>query len=228
VSRMFKFITDTINPVGGRCPYGCSYCWAQGEKGLVNRYDMRKYRGAPFLDEKVLRKRFGSGEFLFAVDMRDLFSGDVPRGMIVRVLEWMGESPEADFLLLTKNPKRYGDFVGLIPGNVVLGATIESNRDYPEVSNAPPQSWRLKAMEQVRYHFRGHRLFVSIEPILDCDPWDFADRIMRIEPWKVAVGFDNYGNRLPEPSLEKVERLISYLEQFTEVERKTIRRAWWA
>jgi hypothetical protein len=46
-------------------------------------------------------------------------------------------------------------------------------------------------------------------------------------PWKVAVGYDNYGNGLDEPLLLKTDTFIELLEEFTEVERKTIRKAWW-
>jgi len=226
-SRMFPFITCTANPLGGRCPGGCVYCWAQGEKGLAKKWDMEKYEGAPRLYEKVLKKRYGSGDFVFVVDMRDLFSPDVPREMILEILGWQEESPEAWFLDLTKWPERYLEFVGEIPVNVVLGATVESNRDHPMVSRAPSLSSRLESMARVREAFPDHRLFVSVEPILKHDLGGFLEPLKVLRPWKVAVGYDNYKYQLDEPSKSDTDDLAWSLQQFTDVVVKTIRKAWW-
>jgi len=227
MSRMFSFITCTANPLGGECPGGCVYCWAQSEKGLAKKYNMEKYQGPPVLYEKVLRSRYGPGDFVFVVDMRDLFSPDVPRGMILRVLGWLGESPEAEFLLLTKWPERYLEFVGEVPLNVVLGATVESSRDHSGVSFAPSCPSRLEAMARVREAFPDHLLFVSVEPILKFDLGEFVESLKRLRPWKGAVGYDNYGYRLNEPKKSDTDDLAWILQQFTDVEVKTIRKAWW-
>jgi len=61
---------------------------------------------------------------------------------------------------------------------------------------------------------------ISIEPIMDFDVEDFCLYIERIKPEFVYVGFDNYGNNLPEPSIEKVEEFLSRLRGFTEVKEK--------
>jgi len=223
---MFSFITGTSNPLGGKCPGGCVYCWAQGEKGLAKRYNMEKYEGGPRLYEKVLRKRYGPDEFVFVVDMRDLFSPDVSREMILRVLEWLRESPDAWFLLLTKWPERYLEFVGEIPLNVVLGATIESNQHHPEVSSAPSCPSRLEAMTRVRKAFPEHRLFVSVEPILTFELEGFVEALKKLRPWKVALGHDNYGYELSEPCEADTRDLRLSLQQFTDVDVKNIRKAW--
>jgi hypothetical protein len=39
----------------------------------------------------------------------------------------LAKHPKTWFLLLTKNPERYKDFLGSMPKNVVLGATIETD-----------------------------------------------------------------------------------------------------
>lgn len=226
-SRMFKFITCTKNPLGGKCPGDCIYCWAQSKKGLANRYQMKKYRGPPTLYEDVLKERFGEGDFLFVVDMRDLFSPDVPSYMIYRVLDWIGESPDAWFLLLTKWPGRYLEFRDVMPRNAVLGATITSNRGYWELSKAPENFHRLGAMLNVAKAYPKNRVFLSVEPILKFDYDHFSKALFILRPWKIAVGYDNYWNRLPEPALEKTEELLDFLERYFDVERKSIRKAWW-
>jgi hypothetical protein len=66
-------------------------------------------------------------------------------------------------------------------------------------------------------------LFISIEPGLDFDFDDMA-WLEELRPWGVAVGYDNYGNHLPEPPLGKTWRLIEWLEGFTTVYRKNLNR----
>ena len=227
MSRMFSFITGTCNPLGGVCPGLCSYCWAQSEKGLAKRYGHIKYQGPPRLYAEVLRRRYREGDFIFDCDMRDKYSPDVPDEMIHRVYEWQAASPEAVWLDLTKYPTRYPGLLRYVPGNVVLGATIETDLCIsPGISRAPQPSLRLEAMERVARNTRNE-LFVSVEPIMSFRLEEFAGSLKRIDPWMVAVGYDNYGNTLPEPPLEETERLIELLEEFTYVERKTIRKAWW-
>ena len=253
MSRMFPFITTTWNPLGGRCPHRCIYCWSQGEKGLINRYNMQKYWGEPRLIEKELNLRFKPGEFVFVQDMSDLWARKVPSEMIAKVLDVVEASPHATFLFLTKNPLRYVTFMDRLEalGNIILGCTVESNQynwllseyrmghglvRYDEISKAPPPPKRLNVMKNIRRDHPDLQLFISVEPILDftLTAWDsafedftFQNQIRNIKPWAVAVGYDNYGHKLPEPPLDKTLKLIEELEKFTKVYRKTLRRAWY-
>jgi len=233
-SRMFSFITKRWNPLGGECLHGCSYCWAQGPKGLAKKHNMKKYQGEPRLIESIC-KRFKADDFVFVCDMCDLFGDWVPSDDIKIVLGRIAGSP-AQFLLLTKNPKRYLEMLDFLPKNAVLGCTIESDRCYPAVSNALNQTERLEWMailaRIIQYRLgkgkQGNRLFVSVEPVLDFDRDIFSDYLCRwIGPWAVAVGYDNYKNRLLEPPLAKTIELIEALERSgITVFRKTLREAW--
>lgn len=227
MSNMFSFITRTGNPLGGKCPGRCSYCWAQSKKGFARRFNMIKYTGEARLYDAVLDTRYGEGDFIFVCDMRDLFSPDVTRTMILRVFKWIRESPDAEFLLLSKWPTRYLHYLDDFPENAVVGATIETDRRiHISISRAPPTVYRIEAMQYVAKEI-DNRIFLSSEPILDFNIEMFEWKIHKMRPWKVAVGYDNYGNKLPEPSLEKTEKLIEGLRKFTEVELKTLRKAWW-
>ena len=242
MSRMFPFITTTWNPLGGRCPHRCIYCWSQSEKGLVIRLNMQKYQGEPRLIEKELNRRFKPGEFVFVQDMSDLFAENVPAALISKVLRKIKQFPKTTFLLQTKNPRRYIQFLLLnqIPRNAILGVTVETSTStfntpskftsYEEISSAPLPAFRLSWMHAISSSNLPHvnrRIFVSIEPVLDFDLEIFVACIKAIKPWAVAVGYDNYGHHLPEPPLEKTLRLIQELEKFTTVYRKTVRKAWW-
>jgi hypothetical protein len=81
---------------------------------------------------------------------------------------------------------------------------------------------RARAMIDLRYD----RKFLSIEPIMDFDLEIFVSWIENMSPIHVAVGYDNYHNNLPEPSLSKTSQLIEKLNEFTEVRKRTLREAW--
>jgi hypothetical protein len=61
---------------------------------------------------------------------------------------------------------------------------------------------------------------VTIEPIMDFDLGPLALLISSIRPEQVNIGADSGRNHLPEPSKEKIEKLISNLEGFTKVHQK--------
>jgi DNA repair photolyase len=153
----------------------------------------------------------------------------VPYEYIEEVLTVAGEQPDVKFLFMTKNPKRYFDVVcedsaGTL-ANCTLGATVESDANYPKLSKAPPQSDRLHHMTKLSE--LGVKTFVSVEPILDFTP-GFETDLYRIRPWAVAVGYDNYKNYLPEPSLKRTQDLISKLRKAgITVYEKTLRKAWY-
>jgi len=153
--------------------------------------------------------------------MGDLFCYEVPDTWIIRVLHTIEKNPDSRFLLLTKNPLRYFDFLELFPSNVILGATIESDRDW-DVSDAPHPMERLLAMKKLPWDDK----FIAIEPILDFNNV-FVDFLEKINPRTVYVGYDNYNHKLPEPELEKTKWLVSELKKFTNVNVKTLRKAWW-
>ena len=227
LSRMFSFITGTANPLGGECPGGCSYCWSQGKRGLVQRRRMSKYEGPPRLYPKVLKKRYGRGDFIFDCGMRDKYSPDVPDEMIFEIYRWQEMSQFAWFLDLTKWPTRYPSLLSMVPKNVVIGATIETDKPIShEVSRAPSPKARLEAMRQVAEN-TSHRTFVSVEPIMKFSP-SFIDRLLDLKPWAIAVGYDNYNNDLSEPSFSETMELVNELrhDDIT-VWEKTIRNAWW-
>ena len=215
MSKMFSWITKTWNPICGECPHHCRGCWAAE---LAKRYSMTKYQGEPRIDEKQINRKFKKGDFVFVQDMSDLFAETVPRYVILRVLFQIAKSPDAQFLLLTKNPKRYNGLP--IPDNCVCGATIETDMEY-DLTDAPMRTTRIRSMVALKHK---HKM-VSIEPIRKFTS-NFFPSLSFIEPEFVAVGYDNYNNGFDEPRLEITEILIRQFEAYhIKVYRKTLREA---
>lgn len=100
------------------------------------------------LDEpKKLRKP----SRIFVVSMGDLFGEWVPRSWIDAVLKVVAESPKHTFIFLTKNPRRYSEFI--FPSNAWVGTTVTSASDLH----------RADHLENVKG--AGVR-YLSVEPIL--------------------------------------------------------------
>ena len=180
----------------------------------------------PKLVMSAFNRKFKPGDFVFVSDMGDMWGDWVPRDWILRVLKYIRRYPRSTFLFLTKNPARYHEFLDFMPENVVLGATIETNRDTltAEISRAPPPSKRYHAMRTLPWP----RKLISIEPVLDFDHEILLKWVLDIGPELVYIGYDNYNNRLREPSLAKTKRLIDDLKNHgVRVEIKTLRPEWY-
>ena len=102
--------------------------------------------------------------------------------------------------------------------NIIFGTTIETNTTYP-IHNAPPPEARAYWIEKLRRELsRG--VMITIEPILDFDVVTMINWLTDIKPLWVNIGADSKGHKLPEPSPEKVKKLIEELKKFTEVKVK--------
>jgi DNA repair photolyase len=224
--KMFNIVSGTWNPVTG-CLYNCNYCWARKLATTKLQNSHRYLKGfKPNLNDAEFRSKFGKGDLVFVSDMGDLFGDFIPSEWIARVLDRISDYPEADFLLMTKNPKRYNEFLPRMPKNAILGVTIETNYDeivqIDKVSTAPLPSERYNSMKGLDWN----RKLVSIEPILDFDLKTFKRWIEDIYPFLVYIGYDNYNHKLREPILKMTLNLISMISENALVIKKTIRPAW--
>ena len=223
---MFNIVTATWNPISG-CLYNCNYCWARDLATTKLKNSQRYSKGfKPSLNEKEFNQRFGKGDLIFVSDMGDMFGDFTPDNWIEQVFDHIRQFPEADFLFMTKNPRRYLSILPLIPKNAILGATIETNNDEiiqtDKVSCAPLPSNRYEAMKTLEWN----RKMVSIEPILDFNLITFSAWIQDINPIVIYVGYDNYSHKLREPTLKQTNSLLDNLPASSLVIRKTIGPAW--
>lgn len=215
MDNMYKWITRTRNFIGGECPHQCRYCYVTTFKKMFPALK-NKYSGGLRLIEKELKMSEGRGQTVFVQDCGDLFAQEVPSEMIEKVLSHCCDYPLNRYLFQTKNPKRFLDFINKFPKNTILGTTIESDRNYPDLSRAPSQKKRAIAMGNLE----GFEKMVSIEPILDFHLDSFMEMIQKIDPKFISIGADSKSHGLKEPDPSKINELINELKGLTEVRIK--------
>ena len=115
------------------------------------------------------------------------------------------------FYLQSKEPACLEPVLGLLPDNVVLVTTLETNRDkgYDLVSKAPAPSVRYEQFLKLKHP----RKVITAEPIMDFDLNVFAQWIIKINPEYLWLGLNSHGKsvRLPEPSPDKLYKLAEIL-----------------
>lgn len=200
--NMYGFVTHTWNTIKGKCPHDCEYCYMK----VFPQGELR-------FDEKELKTDLGKGNFIFIGSSCDMFAEAVPNEWITKTLHHAMQFDNT-YLLQTKNPDRIADFFGVFPEKVIIGTTIETNRN----TNAKCPNPKERARDLATYN--GFRKMVTIEPVMDFDVKELVKMIKSIKPEFVNVGADSKNHNLPEPSKEKILELIKELKKFTEVRNK--------
>jgi len=211
--------TMTWNPLGGECSHACEYCYRED----MMRFPAvkEKYTGKPYIAlHEPLRK---TDKVVFVCSMTDLFAEDVPNSMIKHILKKCRDIPSNTYLFQSKNPGRVFEYIYRLPRKSIVGTTLESNRAnlVNRSPNAPTALDRIHGMLLLKEENPRLLRMVSIEPIMDFDTGIFPNMLSRMDLAYVSIGADSKNKGLPEPSADKIERLISDLDQFTEVRIKS-------
>lgn len=200
--NMYPWVTHTHSHLGGLCPHKCTYCYVDSPR--FGRPP--KYQGELRLIEAEFKTNYGQGKTIFVENCNDLFAADVPLKYIERITAHCNAWTDNLFVWQTKNPARYLEVKDLLPVNSIFGATIESNRNYPDISKGPDMESRVHAMSVLR-----GRKFVTIEPILDFDVEELASCILQISPEFINIGADSKKHELPEPTTAKIIEFINII-----------------
>jgi len=166
-------------------------------------------------DEHELTIGMGSGKFIFVGSGCDMFANDIP-------VEWIEKTIahclkfDNRYLFQSKNPFAMLGFLPFENDNLVVCTTIETNRWYPDIMHKCPtpqqRAYGLASLPLKRY--------VTIEPIMDFDLEELVELIKICNPVQVNIGADSGGNKLPEPTIEKVRELVEALSEFTVISKK--------
>jgi protein gp37 len=158
----------TWNPVKGKCPVGCSYCYAR------RFYDRFHYDPEIRMDARELTapREIANPALIFVGSTIELFHPKVPESWILAILYQIREYPHHTFLFLTKLPLRMMKFE--FPKNCWCGVTVTCDFEHS----------RIFLVEHVDCRLR----FISFEPL-----HGFISASFRTLDW-VIIGAET-GNR---------------------------------
>ena len=225
--NMYKLSVKQWNPYVG-CLHNCIYCEASFQAQLkrwAKKSCSNCYKFIPHAHPERLNRRLprtGFMQFIFTCS-----NGDVafcPTDYFDKILDMIRFHEDKWFLIQSKNPATFNRTV--LPMNVIVGTTIETNRDdlYDGISDAPLPSQRYRDFLQVDHPYK----MVTCEPVIDFDVDTMIKWIGSINPVMIWLGYDSKKNCLPEPELRKVQILHWTLSrQGFVVILKTMRKAWW-
>lgn len=201
--NMYDFTDYQWNPIKGKCEFDCVYCY-------MKRFGHLK---PPRLVEKEFKefetdiKNVEKPVTIFVGSSIDMFAKSIPGEWINRVLKFCCQYDNT-YLFQSKNPARFLDFN--FPADTIFGTTIESNRDHEGISKAPCIYDRIQAMIELRH--QKYRTMVTIEPVLEFNVFEMVDILRVIKPEWINLGADSGGNKLPEPSKEKLLELMDKID----------------
>ena len=196
---MTGFVSHTHSHLGGECPHRCTYCYV----GRMQHGRPAKYCGPIRIVPQELSIKYGTGRVVFIENCNDLFAASIPDEMIRTVLAHCCQYPDNTYLFHTKNPGRIADYLSLLPPDRMLGVTAETNRTTKAISTAPDPLDRLAVFGVLPGPKR-----ITVEPIMDFDLDVFLPALLAAKPDNVVIGADSKGAGLPEPSGQKIYRLL--------------------
>jgi uncharacterized Fe-S cluster-containing radical SAM superfamily protein len=216
--------TQTWSPFKG-CEFDCTYCGptfkAQAKRQMHNCHDCYLY--TPHNHPERLSK-IPNAKTVFVCGNADIKFCD--KDFLKQIIEAIRSNKRKGqtFYLQSKEPACLEPVLGLLPENVVLVTTLETNRDegYDRISKAPAPSVRFEQFLNLKYL----RKVITAEPIMDFDLAMFTKWISKIRPEYLWLGLNSREKRLtlPEPSPEKLYKLAEALiNQGIEVRGKKLR-----
>lgn len=205
--NMYDWVTHMWSPFTG-CPHQCSYCYVKNA-----------WRDLP--EKTTLQEPFpnlGSGKTIFIGHLCDMFAEGVDSTDVMKVIEYC-RMWDNEYVFQTKNPQNMWKFIYRTPSKRMVGTTIETNRaeTLERFSKAPHPMERANGLSQI-----DGKKFLTIEPIMDFDVWEFAKLIEAAKPDFVNIGADSKRHNLPEPTGEKVMALVGTLGELKIPIRKKV------
>jgi len=209
--NMYPWVSHTHSHLAGECSHKCKYCYVQvGEK----RNKTGRYAGEVRLIDKEFDVNYGTGKTIFIEHMNDLMAKDVADAWVFKIISHTLRYPANIYVFQSKNPARFFDYADLMPNNSIIGTTIESNRVYDGLNEAPTPEERMLAMSDTRWKDYDFKKFLTIEPVLDFDVDILASWISKISPDFLNLGADSKDNDLIEPTFDKIMALTDKLKEY--------------
>lgn len=200
-----EWTDHTFNPWIGcqKVSAGCDHCYAEalmdkrchkvewGPDGERKRTSAANWRH-PIVWNKhfaAFKAQHGHRQRVFCASLADVFDNQAPAGARHDLFRLIEDTPELDWLLLTKRPENIGRMIDgggwfkQIPRNVWLGTTCEDQAAYD-------RRWPILA------RFNARIRFISYEPALGALK---LDHHKEKPDWLIAGGETGQGHRWDKP-----------------------------
>jgi protein gp37 len=202
---MYQLSAKQWNPFKA-CKFDCTYCKSSFKRQAKRQKHncIKCYKYEPYTHPDKLTQSLPKTDhmqFIFTCSSADI--AFCPTSYLEQILARIQKEPNKTFLIQSKYPKTFNRIV--FPHNVILGTTIETNRDdlYKGIAKAPSPSQRYADFKAVKHSLK----MVTIEPVIDFDLDVMLRWIKDINPCMVWLGYDSGENHLPEPALQNVKQL---------------------
>lgn len=176
-----EWTDHTFNPWIGcqKVSPGCDHCYAEdlmatrykrttwgphGERirtSAANWHQPRRWNA----QARAFAALHGRRQRVFCASLADVFDNKAPAGARADLFRLISETPDLDWLLLTKRPENALAMHGIMPRNVWLGTTVE---DQPRADH------RVQLLIDAAGKLGVQTTFLSCEPLLgpvDLRPW---------------------------------------------------------
>lgn len=196
-----EWTDHTFNPWIGcqKVSPGCDHCYAEalmdkrygkvqwGPHGERKRTSEANWK----LPLRWARQANGRRPRVFCASLADVFDNQVPPDWRSDLFALIEDTPELDWLLLTKRPENIRKMIwpkwdAGLPRNIWLGTTAEDQDHYR-------RRWRLLCKVPAACHF------ISYEPAIGPLMPDILDVVPELPNWIICGGESGHGARMMDP-----------------------------
>ncbi len=189
VTKSIGWANFTINPIKGKCPVACSYCYA---RRLYDRFKWNpeiRFEPKAMLDLPFAKK----GERVFIGSTFELFYDSVPQEWLDWIFYFVKRCPWVTCIFLTKQPQNLAKW-SPFPDNCCVGVSVTANGD---MTLALTHLVNIKA---------GKR-FISFEPLLGAIGMNDHMSMKGIVDWVILGQMTPYSPKTA-PKVEWVEEIV--------------------
>lgn len=209
---VYETFTQNLNPIRVKnCSHACVYCYMNPIKQNAKEGVFK----TGFYPTTLIKKSKMKNRSFFLCTSCDIFDPQVPDEWIIETINIIKRefNRSNTFCMLTKNPKRYMDFLDIIPHSWLLGCTIETDAEelISRYSKATSTRNRIDWMKWVKQ--KHPNIFVMLEPLMLFTS-RFTKTIRSIKPNYVVIGANSRKDLvLPEPTTKSLKKLINDLRK---------------